>query len=251
MLANDPGPGISAWPTSDSLTTLEAQILGPDDSPFVGGTFNLSINIPEQYPFEPPRVRFLTPIYHPNIDSDGRICLDILKMQPQGNWSPSININTILLSIRLLMGSPNAEDGLVADITQEYKRDSGLWFLKAKESTMKHAINSQAGASTGDVVAVAAGAPQASSLEAPSIGEAISSSAMISATSATASSRENRSDDKGIESSSGSDSDSDEDDDDDDDLPNVTNGDSESKRKDSTRKFEILSEGPSKRNRTS
>merc|ERR1719487_653964 len=81
----------------------------------------LSLTITDRYPFEPPRVRFTTPVYHPNIDSDGRICLDTLKMQPQGSWSPSVNINTLLLTIRLLLAHPNADDGLVADITELYR----------------------------------------------------------------------------------------------------------------------------------
>jgi ubiquitin-conjugating enzyme E2 T len=140
-LANDPGPGVSAWPVNDSMNNLEAQIDGPDDSPFANSTYSLSVEIPDRYPFEPPRVRFLTPIYHPNIDSDGRICLDTLKMQPQGSWSPSMNINTVLLTIRILMGSPNADDGLVPDITEEYKRDRNLWWRKAAEHAQLNASN--------------------------------------------------------------------------------------------------------------
>ena len=42
-----------------------------------------------RYPFEPPKVCFLTPIFHPNIDDKGRICLDVLKMPPQSSWKPS------------------------------------------------------------------------------------------------------------------------------------------------------------------
>jgi len=118
----------------------KAQIQGPAESPFAEGTYTLSINIPDRYPFEPPRVRFITPIYHPNIDSDGRICLDTLKMQPQGSWSPSININTLLLTIRVLMANPNADDGLVPEITEEYKRDRSLWKKKAQEHTSSHAV---------------------------------------------------------------------------------------------------------------
>ena len=116
MLTNSPSPGVSAWVEGDDLTRLGAMIIGPDDSPYEKGCFSLSIEIPQRYPFEPPRVRFNTPIYHPNIDSEGRICLDTLKMPPQGSWSPSVNINTLLLTIRLLMGSPNADDGLMPDI---------------------------------------------------------------------------------------------------------------------------------------
>jgi len=140
MLALDPGPGVSAWPLEDNMMNLEAQIQGPQDSPYSEGTYSLSVQITDRYPFEPPRVRFLTPIYHPNIDSDGRICLDTLKMQPQGTWSPSVNINTLLLTIRMLMQTPNADDGLVPEITEEYKRDVTMWRRKALEHTRKNAI---------------------------------------------------------------------------------------------------------------
>ena len=131
MLANDPGPGVSGWPIEDNMMNLEAQIQGPQDSPYEEGTYTLNVQLSDRYPLEPPRVRFITPIYHPNIDSDGRICLDTLKMQPQGTWSPCININTLLLTIRVLMASPNPDDGLVPDITEEYKRDPALWRRKA------------------------------------------------------------------------------------------------------------------------
>ena len=152
MLINDPGPGISAWPIDDNMLNLEAQIEGPQDSPYEEGTFRLNVQIPERYPLEPPRVRFLTPIYHPNIDSDGRICLDTLKMQPHGSWSPSINLNTLLLTIRVLMAQPNAEDGLVPDITEEYKRDVNLWKRKASLHTWNNAktLDIQVQAGSGD-----------------------------------------------------------------------------------------------------
>jgi ubiquitin-protein ligase len=55
-------------------------ISGPEQTPYSGGLFKLQITIPERYPFEPPKVRFDTPIYHPNIDTGGRICLNILYL---------------------------------------------------------------------------------------------------------------------------------------------------------------------------
>lgn len=86
MLAEDPPPGVVAWPVDGASDRLEAQLTGPEETPYSEGSFHLEISVPPRYPFEPPKVRFVTPIYHPNIDDGGRICLDTLKMQPQGSW---------------------------------------------------------------------------------------------------------------------------------------------------------------------
>jgi ubiquitin-conjugating enzyme E2 T len=141
MLKSDPPPGISCWcPDPAAIDKLEATILGVSDTPYSGGVFRLEVTVPERYPFEPPKVRFLTKIYHPNIDTAGRICLDVLKPQPsvcafltsicpfwmritnlhhlvfQGSWKPSWNISTVLTSIQLLMSQANPDDGLLEDV---------------------------------------------------------------------------------------------------------------------------------------
>ena len=72
MLAREPPPGVCAWTRDDRIDQLLAQIVGADETPFAGGIFLLEVSVPDRYPFEPPKVRFLTPIYHPNIDSGGR-----------------------------------------------------------------------------------------------------------------------------------------------------------------------------------
>lgn len=117
-LQTDPPPGICAWPSNDNLLTrLEAQIEGPEGTVYAKGLFKLEIQVPERYPFEPPNVKFVTPIYHPNIDNGGRICLDILNLPPKGAWAPSLNIATVLASIGLLLSEPNPDDGLMGDIS--------------------------------------------------------------------------------------------------------------------------------------
>ena len=63
--------------------------MGPGDSPYSGGVFFLAIHFPTDYPFKPPKVNFTTRIYHPNINSNGSICLDILRDQ----WSPALTIS--------------------------------------------------------------------------------------------------------------------------------------------------------------
>ena len=135
QLSTDPPPGISCYSPEDNLTYLHSTITGPPDSPFASGVFLVAITIPNRYPFEPPKCRFLTPIHHPNIDSAGRICLDTLKSPPNGSWSPAVSLPSLLLTLRALMGEPNAEDGLVADVTEQFKSHHQLWFAEAKRLT--------------------------------------------------------------------------------------------------------------------
>ena len=75
----EPVPGISAVPDEGNARYFKVVVAGPEGSPFQGGVFKLELFLPEDYPMSAPKVRFITKIYHPNIDKLGRICLDILK----------------------------------------------------------------------------------------------------------------------------------------------------------------------------
>lgn len=142
-LKKDPPYGVSCWPKDGRLDCLEAKLMGAKETPYEGGIFKLEIRIPDRYPFEPPQVQFVTQIYHPNIDTAGRICLDVLKSPPQGSWKPSQNISTILTSIQLLLSEPNPDDGLMADISQEYKSNRPTFLRKAKEWVNLYAKSDQ------------------------------------------------------------------------------------------------------------
>ncbi|KAL1774845.1 ubiquitin-conjugating enzyme E2 T [Sigmodon hispidus] len=143
MLAVEPPPGITCWQEKDQMDDLRAQILGGANTPYEKGVFTLEVTVPERYPFEPPQIRFLTPIYHPNIDSSGRICLDILKLPPKGAWRPSLNIATVLTSIQLLMAEPNPDDPLMADISSEFKYNKIAFLKNARQWTETHARQKQ------------------------------------------------------------------------------------------------------------
>ena len=94
---------IQATPSGDSLFHWEAVIFGPEDTIWDGGCFNLTIEFTEEYPNKAPKVKFLTKMFHPNIYTDGSICLDIL----QHAWSPVYDVSSILTSIQSLLTDPN------------------------------------------------------------------------------------------------------------------------------------------------
>ncbi|XP_074475966.1 ubiquitin-conjugating enzyme E2 D1b isoform X3 [Sebastes fasciatus] len=170
-LQRDPPAQCSAGPVGDDLFHWQATIMGPGDSPYQGGVFFLTIHFPTDYPFKPPKVAFTTKIYHPNINSNGSICLDILRSQ----WSPALTVSkefkslvsysipspptsqsmltgctgtrnsslpvtTILLSICSLLCDPNPDDPLVPDIAHMYKNDKDKYNKLAKDWTQKYAM---------------------------------------------------------------------------------------------------------------
>jgi ubiquitin-conjugating enzyme E2 D/E len=133
-LMNNPVPNCSAGP-NDDITKWQATIFGPEDTPYHGGVFNLTIDFSTEYPFKPPRVVFTTPIYHCNINAHGGICLDILK----NNWSPALNVSKLLLSICSLLSEPNPDDPLVPEIAELYRKNRELHDMNARNHTIEHA----------------------------------------------------------------------------------------------------------------
>jgi len=113
----------------------QATIMGPEDSAYAGGIFFLNIHFPSDYPFKPPKVNFTTKIYHCNINSNGAICLDILKDQ----WSPALTISKVLLSISSLLTDANPDDPLVPEIAHLYKTDKKRYEQTAREWSQKYA----------------------------------------------------------------------------------------------------------------
>ncbi|KAK7290333.1 hypothetical protein RIF29_04664 [Crotalaria pallida] len=135
-LQKDPPTSCSAGPVAEDMFHWQATIMGPADSPYTGGVFLVSIHFPPDYPFKPPKVAFRTKVFHPNINSNGSICLDILKEQ----WSPALTISKVLLSICSLLTDPNPDDPLVPEIAHMYKTDKVKYEATARSWTQKYAM---------------------------------------------------------------------------------------------------------------
>ena len=108
---------------------------GPQGTPYENGYYRLELFLPEGYPMEPPKVRFLTKIYHPNIDKLGRICLDILK----DKWSPALQIRTVLLSVQALLSSPEPDDPLDTTVANHFKQNLSAAQAVARQWNATHA----------------------------------------------------------------------------------------------------------------
>lgn len=106
-LDKDPNPYLAINPSKESLYKWKASVMGPENTPYYGGVFHLDIQIPERYPFEPPKLYFKTRIYHPNIDwNTGFVSLELLGR----GWSPAIDIKSALEMVRIIMEEPDPDN---------------------------------------------------------------------------------------------------------------------------------------------
>ena len=134
-MKQDPPSYCSAGPIADDMFRWQATVMGPTESPYEGGVFYLHISFPPDYPYKAPKVTFETRIYHPNINNNGGICLDILKAE----WSPALTVSKVLLSICSLLTDPNPDDPLMPEIAALYKSNRKQYERKARAYTLQYA----------------------------------------------------------------------------------------------------------------
>ncbi|KAF8633775.1 hypothetical protein AX15_001281 [Amanita polypyramis BW_CC] len=114
---NDRASNIQIELINDSPFHLQGRFPGPEGTPYEGGKFDVDIVIPDSYPFQPVKMKFITKVYHPNISSaSGAICLDILK----DAWSPVLTLKSTLISLQSLLCSPEPNDPQDAEVAKHY-----------------------------------------------------------------------------------------------------------------------------------
>jgi len=116
-LRSDATSQITVELVDESYLHLIGAFVGPPDTPYQGGTYEVDIVIPQSYPFSPPKMKFLTKLYHPNVSSaSGAICLDILK----DAWSPVLTLKSTMISLQSLLCSPEPSDPQDAEVAKHY-----------------------------------------------------------------------------------------------------------------------------------
>jgi len=130
----------------DDLYNWEIVIFGPKDTPFESGIFRAEMKFPIQYPDEPPTFKFLTPMWHPNIDKQGNVCISILHKSGYDNleyeelnerWMPVRSAESVIMSIICLLNSPNCESSANQDAGFQYRNSKDEYIKKVKSYTQK------------------------------------------------------------------------------------------------------------------
>jgi len=134
-IQKNPSAELSVGPSGEDMFRWEGILNGPPDSPYAGGAFKFTIEFPREYPMKPPKVKFVTRVYHPNISDTGHICVDILNH----NWTSVYTVSQIMLSISSLLTDPNPSSALNVQSARLYQRNREAYNREVKKWVKKYA----------------------------------------------------------------------------------------------------------------
>ena len=149
-ICKDTPANCSAGLLSNDLFIWQASIIGPTETPYEGGIYEGEIIFPQTYPFDPPKVRFLTKIFHPNVYNGsadegkyniGDLCISILHKGTDvtsgehelERWRPIQTVRTIFLSILVLLNEPNPDSAANVDAAKLYRENKKAFIQKIRD----------------------------------------------------------------------------------------------------------------------
>jgi len=146
-LSKNPMEGFSAGLIDDSdIYRWEVLIIGPQDTHFEGGFFKAHLIFPKEYPLRPPKMKFITDIWHPNVEKNGDVCISILHEPGDDKWGyekaserwlPVHTVETILMSVISLLADPNDESPANVDAAKEWREDYDTFKKKVAKCVRK------------------------------------------------------------------------------------------------------------------
>lgn len=112
--------GISLEVDESNMKLFHGSIIGPKETPYAGLKYDLEIKIGDDYPMKPPIFHFVHhTVYHPNVNTSGDICVDILK----SGWAPTLSLSKIMMSICSLLNEPNPDSPLNSTAAHDWKNN--------------------------------------------------------------------------------------------------------------------------------
>ncbi|KAK3920808.1 Ubiquitin-conjugating enzyme E2-17 kDa [Frankliniella fusca] len=122
-LANNDTGFIRLMAETGSMKTFNVEVDGPTDSPYHTGKFVVNVTIPPNFPYDPPKMKLVTRVWHPNISCRGKLCVDILDE----NWVPGMTLLEVLEAIRGLLSNPNPNSPLNVEAAVMYRDTRAMY----------------------------------------------------------------------------------------------------------------------------
>lgn len=132
-LNKNPVEGFSAGLIDDDdIYQWEVVVIGPQDTLFEGGFFKAHLIFPHDYPHRPPKMKFITEMWHPNVAKNGDVCISILHEpgedkfgyeKPEERWLPIHTVETIMISVISMLADPNGDSPANVDAAKEWRED--------------------------------------------------------------------------------------------------------------------------------
>uniref|UniRef100_A0A6V1TYK4 UBC core domain-containing protein n=1 Tax=Heterosigma akashiwo TaxID=2829 RepID=A0A6V1TYK4_HETAK len=129
---------VITFPNPNNLTSFEVRVT-PDTGMWRGATYHFTFAIPAMYPHEPPKVHCHTKIYHPNINLQGKVCLNILRE----DWKPVLDINAVIYGLIYLFYEPNPEDPLNREAAELYRNDARQFERVVRRSLQGYSVGAE------------------------------------------------------------------------------------------------------------